>query len=267
MPSPDTATEAVRQPWLLDPTASPALPTSLTAKRASDRIRVRLFSDSRIPPHDLATGIVVSEHVNGSYAAHMKRCTIMRWSHHAQLQRVSESLHRLEALGVLAIQRMRTHLRIVFSAEWIALWEPDEARGKLTPGKPCQPPQDERLPFIKMNACRSSQVNRIEEPSGPEPAAAADPPRVRVPADDDQQQQQKALHRIEAGILPGLGAESRRTGEQHSEAWHQRALAEPGTDYVALAETWQGKLDRLRQLPDRADGQTERLLRRAGVRR
>ena len=122
--------------WLLNPTAHPELPTRVDAKRPTDRIRARILCDRRITGNLFAIAIAISEHVTGpTYAAKLKRETVMRWSHVGDVTRVSNGTRALEALGVLFADRKRTFMRYVFASEWIAQWEPFAVRGKTAPGK------------------------------------------------------------------------------------------------------------------------------------
>ena len=105
----------------------PALPIKLDSIRPSDRIRARLYRDTRIPPGALLTLIVIADHVrldDQANAARLKLTTIGKWTHQCD-RTVREAIGWAKGNGVLAIDRRRTWCRYVFLTEWIARWEPE----------------------------------------------------------------------------------------------------------------------------------------------
>ena len=114
------------------PTAAhtPTLPIRFDARRASDRIRARIYHDGRLAPPEMVVALVIAEHASGTtHAAALKQSTIARWAH-MSIRAVRDNLHRLRHAGVLLIHRGRTYQRYVFTFDWLAQWTPLPSRGR-----------------------------------------------------------------------------------------------------------------------------------------
>ncbi len=99
----------------------PWLPLKLDAKRGSDRIRARIYCDSRIPSGlPFAVAIALSEFVSGpKNMAHPKQEKLAGMVH-ASRARVSNALGLLVRLHVLTTERKRTFKEYVFLESWVS---------------------------------------------------------------------------------------------------------------------------------------------------
>ena len=100
-------------------TEQPGLPIKFDSKRGCDQIRARLYHDSRVVGLELEVALALSEFTSSPvYAAYPKQKLLARMVH-ATRPKVSGALSRLEAKGVLEIDRCRTHCRYIFLARWL----------------------------------------------------------------------------------------------------------------------------------------------------
>ena len=98
------------------------------AKQPSERLRARLYADSRIPPGTLLTLLVIADHVHGpdpTLRTSLRVPTIARWSHQSDWA-IRRHLDVAERLGIIAKVQRRTWLDIVFLTSWVARFVPQQ---------------------------------------------------------------------------------------------------------------------------------------------
>ena len=137
-----------------------ALPIHFSAHRGSDRIRARLYHDSRLTSAQLLVALALSEFADRRGKAWPKQALLAKMTR-LRRQRVNVELKAIENLGILTRYRTRSACVYVFSEAWLMWFHDDPPLTRTSDEAPDQTTIP--LPFDQGDSVEARVLTRLDQ--------------------------------------------------------------------------------------------------------